>query len=131
MHLIETDAMLEYIAYAALAFFFYQWLKQKFKSKPRANPKPTANPSHQRQPNKPVQASLIIDYIDAANQSTTRTVKITSFQAGNPAGIRGFCLLRKETRIFRIDRVQKAVDSETGEIIENLIPWLESRRTAT
>lgn len=119
--------MLEYIAYAALAFFFYQWLKHKFKSKPPQTSKPPARQGGRREPSKPVRATLIIDYIDASNQSTTRTVKITSFQAGSPPGMRGFCLLRKETRLFRIDRVQKAIDSETGEIIENLIPWLASR----
>ena len=119
--------MLEYIAYAALAFFFYQWLKQKYKSKPTTDSKPPTHQGGRRGPIKPVRATLIIDYIDAANQHTTRTVKITSFQAGSSPGMRGFCLLRKETRLFRIDRVQKAIDSETGEIIENLLSWLNSR----
>lgn len=76
-----------------------------------ANPRPTDIPVH-------------LLYKDGNGQRTKRTVKVTGFDALPNGLIIGTCLLRNATRTFRYDRVERAIDPETGEVIANLHGWL-------
>jgi len=76
----------------------------------------------------PVDAVVLIDYIDANGLSTQRTVTVRQFDKDYLGGMFiGHCHLRNATRTFRADRVKSCVDSETGEVISDVIAFLEKR----
>lgn len=76
----------------------------------------------------PCRANVEIDYQDANGDATRRLVNITAYGDGEQHSyFRGYCNLRREPRTFRIDRVDQAVDAETGEIIDDLYLYLEER----
>lgn len=77
---------------------------------------------------KPVAALLLLTYRDGNGQGTERQVQVRECDTLNPAGyLTGICQLRGAFRTFRIDRVERAVDMETGEIIENIPAWAQTR----
>lgn len=63
-------------------------------------------------------------YKDGAGQRTKRTVNVTGFDALPDGMIIGRCMLRNENRTFRYDRIERAIDPATGEVIKNLHAWL-------
>lgn len=74
-------------------------------------------PSHPR----PIQATLRLSYADATGASTERHVDVKECDTTNPSGyLIGFCHLRNAVRTFRMDRVKRAIDAESGEIIDDL-----------
>lgn len=65
--------------------------------------------------------TLELTYSDAQSSKTTRVVSIRSFDNVLYGGILiGHCHLRNATRTFRFDRVLKAVDTATGELIGDI-----------
>lgn len=65
--------------------------------------------------------TINIIYVDARGDRTSRTITIHAYEPTSPQGmLRATCHLRKEQRTFRFDRIEKAVDAETGEILRNL-----------
>jgi len=77
---------------------------------------------------KSVSAVLQLDYIDGKGQRTNRTVDVRQFgRYGNGCLLIGTCELRKATRTFRTDRIKECVDTETGELIENVQKYLENK----
>jgi hypothetical protein len=70
---------------------------------------------------RPIKASLKFSYRDAAGSSTERLVDVKECDTINPAGYMiGFCRLRNAIRTFRMDRVNRAIDLDTGELIPSL-----------
>lgn len=66
----------------------------------------------------PVNAKLQITYSDAKGQLTKRTITVSEYDGS--AYLEGFCELRNEPRTFRIDRIQEAIDAESGEVITSV-----------
>lgn len=70
---------------------------------------------------RPIQATLRLSYRDAAGATTERHVTVRECDTTNPAGyLIGHCQLRDSIRTFRMDRIKRAIDVETGEVIGNL-----------
>ena len=81
---------------------------------------------------KPVGGSLKLTYRDSAGQGTEREVQVRECDTLNPSGyLTGHCQLRDQFRTFRIDRIERAVDLETGEIVEDITAWALSRYQAS
>jgi len=77
---------------------------------------------------KPVRVTLRLSYQDASKKISERLVDVKECDTTNPAGyLFGFCHLRQSVRTFRIDRIQQAVDVETGEIITNLSAYANQK----
>lgn len=70
----------------------------------------------------PTKGSLEIKYINADEEISARVIHI-SYYDGSPY-LNAFCELRHSDRIFRIDRIKEAIDTETGEIIKSVPDFL-------
>lgn len=76
---------------------------------------------------KPIDASLKLHYRDASGTTTIRVVQAQECDTTNPEGyLIGYCELRQDIRTFRIDRIQRAIDMATGEIIDDLCAFAEA-----
>lgn len=77
----------------------------------------------------PCNARVHLSYVDANANATQRHVTVRRFDPSSPTGlILGHCHLRNETRTFRMDRIKRAVDSDTGEVVHDLRAHLEARK---
>ena len=73
----------------------------------------------------PVQAKLILHYKDASDISTKRLVDIREADIGWKQGyLSGLCHLRNAYRTFRIDRIQRSIIPETGELVPDIQAYL-------
>jgi hypothetical protein len=66
----------------------------------------------------PVKADLQLTYKDSKGNTTDRPVSISGYDGS--AYLKGFCSLKNSNRTFRIDRILNAIDTETGETINNV-----------
>ncbi len=66
----------------------------------------------------PVKADLQLTYKDSKGKTIDRTVSISGYDGS--AYLKGFCNLKNSNRTFRIDRILNAIDTETGETIDNV-----------
>lgn len=73
--------------------------------------------------NTPTMATWRIQYLDAQGTSSERTVRIQKVKPTNRQ-IEAWCEMRHERRTFSLDRIQNAVDMDTGEWIE-IEHWLD------
>jgi hypothetical protein len=73
----------------------------------------------------PVKVDLQFTYKKSKGKTTNRAVSVTGYDGS--AYLKGFCKLRNSNRTFRIDRILNAVNTETGEIIENIPDYLLAR----
>jgi len=81
---------------------------------------------------KPTGGLLKLTYKDANGQVTEREVRVRECDTLNPAGyLTAHCLLRDEFRTFRMNRIERAIDMETGEVIEDLPAWAMARYKAS
>lgn len=78
-----------------------------------------------------VSANLRLQYQDAAGNVTERTVEVKSFTEHPSGGIEAFCHLRQSRRSFYYHRMQKVVDLDSGEVIDEPWAWLDARRRAS
>ena len=69
-----------------------------------------------------VKAKLRITYTNTKKETSKRTIRIQGYD-GSPY-LEGFCERRDAQRTFRIDRIQNAIDAETGEIIRDVPDYL-------
>lgn len=73
---------------------------------------------------KPIQARLRLSYQDAGGLLSERIVDVRECDTRNPEGcLIGHCHLRNAIRTFRLDRIRRAVDLETGEIIPEMTAY--------
>lgn len=78
-----------------------------------------------------LQKNVIIRYLDASDKPSQRMVRVKGFEPNRPDGLLfGFCELRNANRTFRFDRIQHAIDADTGEILPNLQAWLNQEYEA-
>lgn len=76
---------------------------------------------------RPIDARLKLIYRDASGTTTERIVQAKECDITDPAGyLIGYCELRNEIRTFRLDRIIRATDMATGEIIDNLLAFAEA-----
>lgn len=79
---------------------------------------------------KKLSLELEIDYIDAKGTETTRQIKLKRFrfsQDKKEGLLSGYCYLREGARDFYVSRIQRCVNVETGEIIVEIIKYLEEQ----
>lgn len=68
-----------------------------------------------------IKKTVQVNYRDGDGNTTTRTFDIRMFEPkGEDGMIFGLCHLRNARRTLRFDRIIRAVDTETGEIIPDL-----------
>lgn len=73
---------------------------------------------------RPIQATLRLSYRDADGIASERHVTVRECDTTNPAGyLIGHCQLRDAIRTFRMDRIKRAIDVETGEVIPSLTDY--------
>lgn len=77
---------------------------------------------------KPVDARLKITYLDGESRRTERVINVLEFDNAITNSKSGLiiakCELRAARRTFRFDRIQSAVDMETGELIKDVQDYL-------
>lgn len=82
--------------------------------------------------NQGVAALIRLKYVDGQGSQTERDVEVRAFDPTSPSSLMiGFCRLRQSVRTFRFDRVMRATDLETGEVIQHLQSWLMERYRAS
>lgn len=75
-----------------------------------------------------ISANLHLRYRDGAGAETERNVTVRQFgPMDNAFLLIGHCHLRDETRTFRTDRILGCVDTDTGEVVENVAQFLLAR----
>jgi hypothetical protein len=73
---------------------------------------------------------LEIDYRDGAGGETTRQIEVKRFRVSDDktnALIGAFCLLRQSNRDFYASRIQRCVDTGTGEVVQDIPAYLMKR----
>lgn len=79
----------------------------------------------------PVSANLEIGYCDAVGNETVRKIHVRQFDPGHRKGmLLAHCWLRDASRSFRVDRIKACVDTDTGEVVTNVIKHLQGRHAA-
>jgi hypothetical protein len=77
---------------------------------------------------KPVEARLKISYIDGEGRLTERIINVIEFDNAPSNSKSGLiiarCELRAARRTFRFDRIHKAIDLDTGELIQDVQDFL-------
>lgn len=73
----------------------------------------------------PVHAQMHLDYISGSGESSQREVTVRDYDGS--CYLRGTCHLRNEWRTFRIDRIQRCTDTETGEVIADIPKYLKQK----
>ena len=75
-----------------------------------------------------VNATLQFDYIDRNDAKTSRSADIRGIgDDGYGTLLIGHCHLRDDTRTFRPDRIKNCMDIKTGEIVDNVMQYLQDR----
>jgi predicted DNA-binding transcriptional regulator YafY len=78
-----------------------------------------------------LEVPVLLAYQDTRSQRTERAVLVRKLlgvagpEGFKPVLIVGFCSLRKRVRAFRLDRVIRIADPETGEVIEDVVAYLQ------
>lgn len=76
---------------------------------------------------RPVAASLRITFCDRAGAVTTRDITVERYFADEKGGAMiAYCHLRNARRPFVFSRVREAIDTESGEVIHDLVGWLDN-----
>lgn len=71
-----------------------------------------------------------IDYVDRNGLETSRCVRVRGYRISfdkTESEIWGYCYLRNSGRTFYASRITRCVDRETGELIGEMIPFLEEK----
>jgi hypothetical protein len=89
--------------------------------KPRRRRKSAKSPT-------PVRARLKIKYLDVEGVESEREIHAHGYVDSSPGYIEARCLVRKNNRSFRTDRILEAVDMETGEVIKRIPAFMRSKR---
>lgn len=77
---------------------------------------------------RPVKAQIKIRYKDSNGDISERVVDVRECDIWAPDGyLNGFCHTRGAIRTFRLDRIESAIDVETGELIHNLNDYADKK----
>tara|TARA_R110002094_G_scaffold54390_8_gene65623 strand:+ start:2576 stop:3367 length:792 start_codon:yes stop_codon:yes gene_type:complete len=75
-----------------------------------------------------VSANLEIGYCDAVGNETVRKIHVRQFDPGHRKGmLLAHCYLRDASRSFRVDRIRACVDTDTGEVVADILQHLKIR----
>jgi hypothetical protein len=75
-----------------------------------------------------VKTKLRLKYIDGADRKTERIVDVRQFGAfGSGTLLIGHCHMRNATRTFRSDRIESCLDEETGEVVNDIRTYLQTK----
>ena len=75
-----------------------------------------------------VDAHLKIEYLSAKGEKTERRIRVRRFYDVRELGlIKAYCYLRSGDRTFRIDRISSCIDTDTGEVVEDVRAHLRSK----
>lgn len=75
-----------------------------------------------------VKAQIKIRYKDSKGETSERVVDVRECDTWAPDGyLNGFCRMRGAIRTFRLDRIESAIDIETGELIQNLNDYADKK----
>jgi len=118
---------------AAVWFVIHQKTKAKAKAKRkpestqvRRTPEPELE--YDLLPSFPVKATLHLWYTDRNGQKTERVVDVQEIGAGvSDNTLVGYCQLRQEPRTFYLHRINQCVDTETGELINDVYQYLRQK----
>ena len=75
-----------------------------------------------------VKARMKIRYTDADGESSEREIFAHRYTDSSPGYIAARCMKAKANRSFRTDRINDAVDMETGEVIKRIPTFMRSKR---
>jgi tellurite resistance protein len=76
----------------------------------------------------PAKAKLRLKYTDGAGRKTKRTVDVRQFgEIGPNTLLIGHCNMRDATRTFRSDRIESCTDEETGEVVNDVRTYLQTK----
>lgn len=76
----------------------------------------------------PVSANLEIAYRDAVGNETVREIHVRQFDPRFAKGmLLAHCHLRDASRSFRVDRIKACVDTDTGEVVDDVLRHLATR----
>ena len=95
-------------------------IKQK-EAKSRPNKKKTAKNDIGKQY---VNAHLTIKYVDREGKSSKRTVEVKSF---NREIMKAYCKNKNAMRSFRFERIQWAINAETGKTVPDVYTFLQQK----
>ncbi len=71
--------------------------------------------------------TVFITYLDNDNDKSERNITIKSIQnTDNDLLIKAYCHLRNADRSFKLSQISSLVDSNTGEVVENISDFLNS-----
>lgn len=74
-----------------------------------------------------IRTTLKLKYTDAGGNRSQRVVDVREYDEMRYGGsLAGICHMRGEWRTFRLDRVNEAIDLETGEVIQDLREYLSA-----
>lgn len=77
---------------------------------------------------RPIKAQIKIRYTDSNGKMTERVVDVRECDTWASDGyLNGFCHTRGAIRTFRLDRIESAIDVETGELIHNLNDYADKK----
>jgi tellurite resistance protein len=80
----------------------------------------------------PVDAYVEITYRDAKGNQSRRRIRTREFDRANTNGyLTAHCEMRGAFRTFRMDRVTRAVDADTGEVLPSLHAFLSAKYDAS
>ena len=71
----------------------------------------------------PVNETFEINYISKDNSLSRRV--ICEVEYSPPVFLKAYCQLRQERRTFRIDKIQRCVIIETGEVIDDVFSYFQ------
>lgn len=79
-------------------------------------------------PGRKAHARLKINYIDSSGQESSRLINVIRFWESSSHGceVDAYCHLRNANRTFLASRITLCVDNTTGEIIDDLLGFLEN-----
>lgn len=76
----------------------------------------------------PVSARVKIRYTDSKGKSSDRIVDVKECDTSASDGyLIGFCHMRRSIRTFRIDRIDSAIDLDTGELIKSITDFASKK----
>jgi len=97
-----------------------------FISKARAESKKQRSPITHSDPDIiPISANVSIDYEDSAGATSQRQITVSSSDGSRY--LYAFCLLKKQPRTFRIDRIKSCVDTDTGEVVRDIPVYFKNK----
>lgn len=133
---MNNFSLAHWLIFGFIAYFFWRFWRGKHRPVQSASP-----PNHENDAwegafwdvaaPRSVDLTIHLLYKDGADRRTKRTVNVSGFDPDADGIIIGHCMLRNATRTFRYDRIERAIDPASGEVITDVHAWLQEKYIAT